>query len=96
MWISVEEQLPEDWDEVLAAFHYAGTSQRFVMIGKFRQEGDEKRFEFAGGDWDADFKAPDFCRKGMGYCEHDSDPDVYVTHWQPLPAPPISERSAGK
>lgn len=78
MWISVDEQLPEP-GQVILAWH---AGEREVLKGSVEWDHDRKRIWF-------------------DTAQFEEIPDVFaftdkITHWQPLPAPPISERSAGE
>ena len=89
MWISVNEQLPEPvndgaWTYTQSVLVVEPNWDRHVAV-LWRKDGVPQ-------NWETDANLSNDCTAGCN-CRIDlSD----VTHWQPLPAPPISERSAGE
>jgi hypothetical protein len=98
-WISLKEQLPLENVGVLFA-----SDDGNIDIGRYELETpvyDNEHFDaigkspaivFGGGDWMAEFYAPDWSRSGWDYCEHDPRGNLYplvkITHWMPLPENP--------
>ena len=83
-WISVKDRLPEPEQEVLVIAH--GWSSRLLYIGSYqRVKAETSRLTGVTS------KASDWSLWGWSYLR---EPEV--THWMPLPEPPMSARMDGE
>jgi hypothetical protein len=80
-WVSVKERLPEDTEEVLL---YTGTD---IVQGYYRDG-------YWRGSCIVTDNMNDVYVNDRVICKQGSHFD-FVTHWQPLPQPPINEREEG-
>lgn len=82
-WISVKDKLPEPEQDVLVIAH--GWSGRLLYIGSYQRM--EAETSWLTG---VTSKASDWSLWGWSYLR---EPEV--THWMPLPEPPMSARMDG-
>lgn len=82
-WISVKDKLPEPEQDVLVIAH--GWSDRLLYIGSYQRM--EAETSWLTG---VTSKASDWSLWGWSYLR---EPEV--THWMPLPEPPMSARMDG-
>lgn len=83
-WISVKDKLPEPEQDVLVIAH--GWSGRLLYIGSYQRV--EAETSWLTG---VTSKASDWSLWGWSYLR---EPEV--THWMPLPEPPMSARMDGE
>ncbi len=83
-WISVKDKLPEPEQDVLVIAH--GWSDRLLYIGSYQRM--EAETSWLTG---VTSKASDWSLWGWSYLR---EPEV--THWMPLPEPPMSARMDGE
>ena len=83
-WISVKDKLPEPEQDVLVIAH--GWSGRLLYIGSYQRM--EAETSWLTG---VTSKASDWPLWGWSYLR---EPEV--THWMPLPEPPMSARMDGE
>lgn len=83
-WISVKDKLPEPEQDVLVIAH--GWSGRLLYIGSYQRM--EAETSWLTG---VTSKASDWSLWGWSYLR---EPEV--THWMPLPEPPMSARMDGE